>query len=178
IKNTMQKGPNTTLLSVDWAIDANPTPPDSYQQHIACPSGSFCNANGTTAIATPAASGSGFLHVSFNFTGPHSPSGATLAVNLPVPATDFVANPVLGVYQNNNHSGFIPPFGNPLTFGLTQGHTYYLYDDETLPNGMTHPGASFYRSTNSNPTTSGDTLIGQSSAGSNGPVSFQASSTC
>src|SRR4030095_6858997 len=65
----------------------------------------------------------------------------------------------------------VPALGNPPSFGLTAGTTYYLWDDQILPNGVPAPVASFYKSPAWNPSISGgDTPIG-SSAGA-GPVTY------
>ncbi len=85
--------------------------------------------------------------------------------------TDFTPIPALGVYKDSAGNQAVFPLGNPPTFSLTTNTTYYLFDDEVLPQGVPHPGAQFHQSGDSNSSISaGDTLIG-STAG-NGPQSF------
>jgi PKD repeat protein len=168
LKNLMQKAAAAVLNSVTYAI---------------APSGgsgtlgsSFLPVNGTTTVTSPATIGSYTMTLTYNYTD-HLGAARTAPVTLPFSVTDFQPIPTLGVYKDANHSLPIFPIGNPPTFGLTTGTTYYLYDDETLPNGVVHPGASFYKSTDSNPSIGGgDTLIGTTSNA--GPQTFASVPAC
>lgn len=171
IKNLMQKGSTTILNYVDWAITTSSVPPSPFPsgQRFTCPSAGFCTVNGTATVPAPGTVGNYYLHLAYNFSGPHG-SGQQLTASLPFATTIFQPQPFVGVYRDSAHTQIVPPFGSPPTFSLTAGTTYYLFDDEPLPTGVTHPGSSFFKSTNGNPSVSGDTLIGNSPGA--GPVQF------
>lgn len=167
IKNTMQIGGGTTLDSVTFAIAP------SYSGSSGTLPASFNAVNGTAGVPAAPTAGSYTITLAYNFSGPHG-GGQQSTASASFSTTVWSPNPIVGAWTNSNHTGYVPVFGN--TYSLTQGTTYYLFDDEALPNGVTHPGASFYKSTNSNPSTSGDTLIGSSTG--YGPVTFSASTVC
>ena len=57
-------------------------------------------------------------------------------------------------------------------YSLTTNTAYFLWDEETIPGGGTHPGAKFYRSSDQNQSIGpSDTLIGQVT-GAPGPVNY------
>ena len=78
--------------------------------------------------------------------------------------------PVLGVYKGANKTQPVIPFGG--VYSLTTNTAYFLWDEETIPGGGTHPGAKFYRSSDQNQSIGpSDTLIGQVT-GAPGPVNY------
>jgi PKD domain len=164
-KNLMQKAAAATLNSVDYAF----TPSGGSGTLVTCPGG-FCNVNGTAPVTAPDTIGNYTLTLTYKYTD-HNGAAKTGTASQPFTVTDWVPSPALGVYRGTNHTQPVPALGNPPSFGLTAGTTYYLWDDQILPNGVPHPGASFYKSSDSNPSISGgDTPIG-SSAGA-GPVTY------
>lgn len=167
LKNLMQKAAAATLNSVDYAIS-----PSGGSGTLPA---AFLPVNGTTTVVSPATVGSYTMTLTYHYTD-HLGASKTAPVAFPFSVTDFAPSPVVGVYTGAGHTGFVAPSGIPLTYRLTQGHTYYLFDDENLPPGVQHPGAAFFTSNNSNPTTTGDTSIGSSSG--YGPVTFNATTAC
>jgi PKD repeat protein len=169
LRNLMQKAAAATLNSVSYAINSSPPLSGTLAS-------SFLVVNGTAPVTAPAAIGSYTITLTYNYTD-HLGAFKTAPVALPFSVTDFQPIPVLGVYKDANHTQPVFPIGNPPTFNLTTGTTYYLFDDETLPNGVTHPGASFYKSTDSNPSIGGgDTLIGTTPNA--GPQTFASVPAC
>ena len=121
------------------------------------------------------------MTVTWNYTD-HNGQAQVATASLPFTATDFVPVPILGVYKSSDHTQQVLP-SSPPNWGLTQGTTYYLFDDELVPGGNpSHPGAAFYLSSDSNPSiSSGDTQIAGSPAvppNGNGPITFAASALC
>jgi PKD repeat protein len=168
LKNLMQKAAAAVLNSVTYAI----TPSGGSGTLNA----SFLPVNGTATVTSPATVGNYTMTLTYNYTD-HLGVPKTAPVALPFSVTDFQPIPALGVYKDANHSQPIFPIGNPPTFGLTTGTTYYLFDDETLPGGVTHPGASFYKGTDSNESIGpSDTLIG--STANAGPQTWASVASC
>ena len=168
LKNLMQIGSAATLTSVSYAIT-----PGGASGTLAS---SFNAVNGTATVTAPGTVGSYSVALTWNYTV--AGVGKTAGAALPFTTNDFTPNPALTIFRNADHTGQIFPGGSPITFQLSQGQTYYLFDDETVPGGN-HPGASFWKSGDqSHSISSGDTqLTGSPTAGS-GPATFVASSTC
>jgi len=173
LKNTMQKGPSTSLNSVDYAITTTPGAPSTWTSLATCaPPAGFCNANGTANVTAPSTAGSFYMQLRYNFTGPHGTQNLSPAP-IAFSTTTFAPNPVLIVCKNNS----IPcnqPMGYFGQYSLVTGTTYYLSDGETLPTGVSHPGSSYWKSANSGTSTSGDQSLGTSTGA--GPVSFSPTS--
>ena len=132
LTNQMQKGPAATLNSVDYAIDGG-----AFASLATCPA-SFCNVGGSAAItAPPAPAGNHTVQVRYNFTG--SSGAQSLTASDPFATTAFTPHPIPVIT--------VDPGGNQLacagfgTCNLQTGTTYYLFDGETLPAGITHPGS-------------------------------------
>lgn len=148
--NLMQKAASATLNSVTYSVNSSPPLNGTL-------AATFDVVNGTATIAAPAAIGSYTALLTYNYTD-HTGTPRSAPVSLPFSVTNFQPVPSLGVYKSSDHTQPVLYFG---LFSLTTGTTYYLFDDESLPGGLQHPGASFYKSTDSNPSISGgDTLIG------------------
>ncbi len=169
MKNLMQIGAAATVTSVGYAISGG------GGSGTLAPS--FNAVNGTANAPAPGTAGSYTITLTWNYTVGGVPKTATAA--LPFTATDFTPNPALAIYPNADHSGSpIALIGSPPTFGLQQGVTYYLFDDETVPGGV-HPGASFWKSGDQvHAISSGDTQLTGSPTSGYGPASFTASSSC
>ncbi len=169
LKNLMQIGAAATVTSVGYAVT-----PGGGSGTLAS---SFNAVNGTANAPAPATAGSYTMTLTWNYTVGGVPKTATAA--LPFSATDFNPNPALAIYPNADHTGTpIALIGSPPTFGLQQGHTYYLFDDETVPGGV-HPGASFWKSGDQlHVISSGDTQLTGSPTSGYGPATFVASQTC
>jgi len=170
LRNLMQIGGGTSLNFVDWAISTSSTPPSPFPagQRFTCPT-SFCNVSGTTNVAAPSSAGNYYVHLAYNFSGPHG-GGQQSTVSMPFTATSFSPSPSLVICQNTTI-----PCNSPAPFLgsylLTTGSNYHLSDGENLPGGVTHPGSSFWQSSNgSTSSTTGDTSLG--TAPGAGPVSF------
>ena len=162
LTNLMQKGASTTLNSTTYTI--NSTPPLS---------GTVATGNWTTAMVTaPSSAGTYAIQLTYNFTGPGGPQSLSVGPRS-FSTSAFVPTPLPIVYLDA-HSQLAPGFG---FFNLTTGTTYFIYDDETLPNGITHPGAKFYFSNDNNPSVSaGDVSLGTSTGF--GPVTWTPSTVC
>jgi PKD repeat protein len=166
LKNLMQKASAATLNSVDYSIT-----PSGGSGTLA---GSFLVVNGTAPVTAPATVGNDTVTLTYHYTD-HLGAQKTAQVALPFQVTDFQPVPALGVYTDAAHSHPVFPLGNPPSYSLTTGTQYYLFDDEPLPGGVTHPGAGFYKSSDNNPSISGgDTHIGDTTNA--GPQAWSASS--
>ena len=169
LTNRMQKASAATLNSVTYLLT-----PGGLSGSLPT---SFLPVGGTTTTAAPAASGAYTVQLTYNYID-HNGQARSAQVSLPLTVTDFTATPVPAPYTGSGHSGdvnFVPPSG----YQMTQGHTYYLFDDEFVPNAPPagYPGATFYRSANNSTdpaSLANDTLIGSSTG--IGPVTFTASS--
>jgi len=178
IKNLMQKGGTTSLNFVDFAITSSSAPPGTWTSLVGCtPPAGFCNANGTTTVTAPGNAGTYYLHLRYNFSGPHGGGQSLSPAPIQFATTTFQPNPVLVVCKNNSI-----PCNSPVSYlgsyGLTTGTTYYLSDGENM-GSVPHPGSSYWKSSNQTPSTSGDQSLG-TSAGA-GPVSYapaSCSSSC
>lgn len=131
LTNRMQKGPAATLNSVDYAIDGG-----AFGSLATCPA-SFCVVGGTAAItAPPAPAGNHTVRVRYNFTG--SSGSQSLTASDSFATIEFTPHPIPVIT--------VDPGGNQLAcagYGcdLHTSTTYYLFDGETLPAGVTHPGS-------------------------------------
>ncbi len=167
LKNLMQKATAATLNSVTYLLT-----PGGLSGNMPT---SFLAAGGTAPTTAPASAGSYTVQLTYNYVD-HTGQARSSQVSLPLTVIDFSPNPAVGAYTSSSHSGdvnYVPPSG----YQMTQGHTYYLFDDESVPAGVVYPGVTFYRSANgdtSPASISNDTLIGSST--STGPVTFAASS--
>jgi hypothetical protein len=134
LTNQMQKGPAATLNSVDYAIDGG-----SFGSLVTCP-GSFCNVGGTVAItAPPAPAGNHTVGVRYNFTG--GGGAQSLTTSVPFATIVFTASPIQIITLDSGGAQLAcAGFG---TCNLQTGTTYYLFDFETLPGGVTHPGTQW-----------------------------------
>ncbi len=158
----MQKAAAATLNSVTWQIT-----PGGGSGTLGA---SFHPVNGTSRVTAPAAVGSYTLTLTYNYTD-HNGAPQSAPVSVPFSVTDFSPVPVLGVYKGANRTLPVIPFGG--VYSLTTNTNYFLWDEETIPGGGTHPGAKFYRSSDSNQSISpSDTLIGQVT-GAPGPAELQ-----
>src|SRR5262245_15623749 len=126
LTNLMQKAAAATLNSVDWAFSSG-----GGSGTVACPGNDFCNVSGTTTVTAPGSTGNFTLTLTYNYKD-HNQQFHSDPVSSPVQVTDFVANPVLGVYKGQNRTQQVLPLPN---FGLTTGTTYYLWDDSCKPTG-------------------------------------------
>jgi len=134
LTNQMQKGPAATLNSVDYAIDGG-----SFSPLVTCPA-SFCNVLGTAAItAPPAPAGNHTVGVRYNFNG--SGGAQSLTTSDPFATIVFTPNPIPIITLDSSGATLAcAGFG---TCNLQTGTTYYLFDFETLPGGVTHPGTQW-----------------------------------
>jgi len=168
LKNLMQKSAAATLNSVGWAVTSG-----GGSGTLA---GTFLPVNGTATVAAPGSTGNYTLTLTYNYTD-HNGQPHADPVSTPIQVTDFTPNPTLGVYKGQNRTQQVFPLP---TFGLTVNTTYYLWDDNCLPDdlcgGSPHPATAFWKSSDGNPsiTTPGDTQIGQTIQGA-GPATFQPS---
>ena len=165
LKNLMQKAAAATLNSVTYAISSG-----GGSGTLAA---GFLPVNGTTTITAPDSTGTYTLTLTFNYTD-HNGQLHGDPVSAPLQVTDFVANPILGVYKGQNRTQPVRPVPS---FGLTTGTTYYLWDDKCLPNdlcgGAPHPDTNFFKSSDNNHSISGgDSQIGPTIHGA-GPATFQ-----
>ena len=131
LRNLMQKAAAATLNSVTYAIT-----PTGGSGTLA---GSFLPVNGTAPVTAPGTVGNYSMTLTYHYTD-HLGQPKTAPVSMPFSVTDFAPVPALGIYKTATHTQPVFPIGNPPSFGLTSGTTYYLYDDETLPGGVQHPG--------------------------------------
>lgn len=141
---------------------------------------SFKTTGATATVTAPATAGSYTITLTWTYTD-HTGATRTAQASQPFTAIDFTPVPSLGVYKNADHTQSVPSSPlNPPTWGLTQGTTYYLFDDETIPGGAgSHPGAAFYKSTDSNQSIGGgDTQLAGSPSTGYGPATFPASAVC
>ncbi len=152
LKNLMQKASAATLNSVDYSLS-----PSGGSGTLA---GSFLVVNGTAPVTAPSTVGNYTVTLTYHYTD-HLGAQKTAQAALPFQVTDFTPVPALGIYTDAAHSHPVFPIGNPPTFTVTPGTQYFLFDDEPLPGGVTHPGAGFYKSSDNNQSISGsDTHIG------------------
>ena len=167
LKNLMQKATAATLNSVTYLLT-----PGGLSGNMPT---SFLTAGATAPTTAPATAGSYTVQLTYNYVD-HTGQARSAPVSLPLTVTDWSPAPVVGAYTNSNHSGGVGFFDS---YQFVQGHTYYLFDDETGVPPSGYPGVSFYKSTN-NSTDPGalanDTLLGSST--STGPVTFAASALC
>ena len=164
LKNLMQKAAAATLNSVDYAIS-----PGGGSGTLP---GAFLVVNGTAGVTAPDTVGNDTVTLTFHYTD-HTGAQKSAQAALPFTVTDFQPVPALGVYTDAGHAHPIFPLPS---YSLTAGTQYFLFDDETLPGGVTHPGAGFYTSTNNNQSiTAGDIHIGDTTNA--GPQSWTAT-TC
>ncbi len=169
VRNLMQKAAAAVVVTVSYSINAVPPSSDVLASSFWVTGGS-----GTAPVTAPATAGNYTMTLTYSYTD-HNGNPQVGTVAKPFSVTAFSPNPSVMVCTNNTVPCSQPaPFFN--NFSLTQGTTYYLSDSETLPGGFVHPGASFYTSTNSTTSTTGDTLIGSSTGA--GPVTFPASALC
>ena len=160
-KNLMQKAAAATLNSVAWQIT-----PGGGSGTLGA---TFLPVNGTAGVTAPATTGNYNLNLTYNYTD-HNGAPQSAQVQKPFQVTDFVPVPVLGVYKGANKTQPVIPFGG--VYSLTTNTAYFLWDEETIPGGGTHPGAKFYRSSDQNQSIGpSDTLIGQVT-GAPGPVNY------
>ncbi len=171
LHNLMLIGGGTSLNFIDWAISTSSTPPSPFPagQRFTCPGAGICTVNGTTNVTAPSSAGNYYVHLAYNFSGPHG-GGQQSTVSKPFTATAFNPNPALVVCRNNTI-----PCNSPAPFlgsyGLTTGTSYYLSDGEALPGGVPHPGSSYWQSSNGSTTsTTGDTPLG--TAPGAGPLTY------
>jgi PKD repeat protein len=170
LKNLMQIGAAATVTSVSYSINSSPVLSGTLASTFNVP-------NGTAPVTAPATVGSFTITLTWNYTVASVPKTAT--ASLPFTTTDFTPVPSLGMYKDAGRTQRVFPIGSPLTWSLQQGVTYYLFDDETLPGGVTHPGASFYKSSDSLQSIStGDTQLTGSPTSGDGPATFPASTAC
>jgi PKD repeat protein len=170
LTNQMQKGATTTLNAVRYEVSASSTPPASFSGALIS---SFLSGGGTAAVTAPATDGAFFVHLQYDFSGPQG-ANQLLTVSKPFSTTSFAPSPSVLIYRNAAGTQLASTF---IPMQLSTGTTYYLFDRETLPSGVTHPGSQFYLSTNRDAgTVAGDQSLG-THAGA-GPVSFTPSSTC
>ncbi len=134
LTNQMQKGAAATLNSVDYSIDGG-----SFSSLVTCPA-SFCNVGGTAAITSPPApAGNHTVGVRYNFTG--SSGAQSLSTSDPFATIVFTANPIQIITLDSGGATLAcAGFG---TCNLQTGTTYYLFDFETLPGGVPHPGTQW-----------------------------------
>lgn len=169
LQNLMQKAAAAVVVTVSYAITGPQTSsgilPSTFW--LATPPQ-------PAQVTAPSAIGNYTMTLTYNYTD-HLGSAQVATVAKPFSVTDFQPNPSVMICRNNSVPCNLPApfFGD---FNLTLGTTYHLSDIETLPGGVTHPGAAFFKSTNSSPSTTGDTLIGSSSGA--GPVTFVAQPAC
>ncbi len=169
LRNLMQIGAAATLVSVDYAITQG-----GGSGPLAA---TFYPPNGTANVTVPDSVGNFSIALTWNYTVSGVPKTASLS--LPFTTTNFTPVPALGIYKAADHSQQVFPLGNPITYSLQQGTTYYLFDDEGLPGGLSHPGASFWKSGDSNQSISGgDTELTGSPTAGYGPATFAASTAC
>ena len=166
LHNLMQKAAAAVLNSVTYVIT-----PSGGSGTLAS---TFLPAiTGTAPVTAPSTVGSYSITLTYNYTD-HLGQPKLAPVSLPFTVTDFQPVPALGIYKDAGHSQPVLYLGS---FSLITGTTYYLFDDETLPNGLLHPGASFYKSSDSNQSISGgDTLIGSTPGA--GPQTLPSVVTC
>ncbi len=165
LHNLMQKAGAATLNSVNYLM--TPTGGSGTLNTT------FLPGNGTATVSAPSTIGTYAMTLTYFYTD-HNGQARTAPVTLPFTVTDFQPIPALGIYKDAGHSQPVIFLGN---FGLTTGTTYYLFDDESLPNGVPHPGASFYTSTNSTQSIgTGDILIGSTSNA--GPQTWPSVGAC
>src|SRR6185436_8419312 len=135
---------------------------------------SFLPVNGTAGVTAPSATGNYTLTLTYNYTD-HNGAPQSAQVQKPFAVTDFVPVPVLGVYKGANKTLPVIPFGG--VYSLATNTTYYLWDEETIPGGGTHPGAKMYRSSDSNPSIGpNDTQIVPAGVGA-GPTTWNSGGT-
>jgi len=134
LTNQMQKGTAATLNSVEAAIDGG-----AFSPLATCPA-SFCSVGGTATITSPPApAGNHTVQVRYNFIG--SSGAQSLTASDPFATVTFTFNPV-PIITVDSGGAQLACFGFG-TCNLRTATTYYLFDWETLPGGITHPGTQW-----------------------------------
>ncbi len=151
LTNTMQKAPSATVNFVNYSI-SGPVPSGGSL------SGTFNVANGTAQVTAPNTVGSYTITLTYNYNGPTDgvnqnqttpPQSFTVTTWSPTPAVTVYADAAGTINVNQG-------FGNNLVVNTT----YYLKDSESVPSGITHPGAQFFYNLGGGETSAGSTPAG------------------
>jgi hypothetical protein len=161
LTNQMQKPATTTLNSVDYLFNpgACGTPPPMPSNPLAS---SFLTPGGSAAVTAPNAVGGYCIFLRYNYTTQNSPPASSI-VSHPLTVTEWVPSPAISIYLDSGKTQPAQFIG--VSFYLTTGTNYYLFDEEPPPPpGLTYPGAQW--------SLSGNVALGSTSTQTFLPVNF------
>jgi hypothetical protein len=139
LTNTMQKSSLATVTSVAYTIAQGGVPVSGFNGTLLS---TFNSVNGQATVTVPGTVGNYTIQLIYTYSLNGVPQGSSPIQPVKSFSTiTWAPAPSVGVYYD---AAGVNPVSCPFGCNLVINTTYYLKDAETIPNGITHPGAQFF----------------------------------